>query len=53
MHQIKEKLGTLHDYFWPGSADGTSELFDAMYASTDDTERALCASCVKSLRIGE
>ncbi|GFG53366.1 hypothetical protein CQY20_12520 [Mycolicibacterium agri] len=45
VHQIKEKFGTLRYYCWLSNDDASSELFDAMYAITDDAERASAIIC--------
>lgn len=43
--QIKEKFGTLRYYGWLSIDDAGPELFDAMYAVTDDAERASALIC--------
>ena len=45
VHQIKEKFGTLCYYCWLSDDDADSDLFDAMYAITDDAERASALIC--------
>ncbi|ETB35484.1 hypothetical protein N602_26770 [Mycobacterium avium subsp. hominissuis 10-5606] len=45
VHQIKEKFGTLCYYCWLSNDDASSDLFDAMYAITDDAERASAITC--------
>lgn len=45
VQQIKEKFGTLCYYCWLSIEDADSELFDAMYAITDDAERASAITC--------
>lgn len=43
--QIKEKFGTLRYYSWLSIDDAGSDLFDDMYAITDDAERASARIC--------
>lgn len=45
VHQVKEKFGTLRYYCWLSIDDADSELIDAMYAITDDAERASASIC--------
>lgn len=45
VHQIKEKFGTLCYYCWLSDDDASSEPFDAMFAITDDAERASAIIC--------